>query len=216
MPVSTGCTPAETIFPIDVLPSSVWREVACDAIPAAVCRGCVAWPGNVCWAETEECKAGVPAAGELVAVMTGLGRGAADELDIREKDDRGADNLAKVGATVGELSASTGTPAAKLMDARAELRTGARGETRDGTPTILGWDEIREGELPVGDAKLPGNFSKAEMFGLLGNAEFKLFDGTGMTLGVLTRLLAGVDATNGEFTAATHDCLTGGCGKTGA
>lgn len=223
MPVSAGCTPAETVFPKDVFPSPVCtkacvREVECDAIPSAVCRGCVPGPETICWARTEECKASGLVADELVAgtVMTGLGRGTADGLGNREKDDRGADNLDKVGATVSELSACPGAPAAKLIVASVEPRTGALGETSAGTPTNLGWDETREGELPGGDVKLLGTLSKADMLVSLGNTELRLFGWTGMTLGVFAGPLAVAYATSGELTAGTHGCLTGDCGKTGA
>lgn len=139
----------------------------CDAI--AVCWGCVPEPETICWTGT----AGVPVADELVAVtvITGLGRGAADGLGKREKDDKGADNLGKV----GELSVRTGAPVAKLIVASAEPKTGALGETSAGTPTNLGWVETREGELPEGDVKHPGNLSKVETFVSLDEAELRFF-----------------------------------------
>lgn len=239
-PASTGCMTAS----LDVLPSPVCTK-ACDgavesaAIPTAVCRGCMPGDGVVaettCWTGREECKAGVPAttgaAAEEKGGMTGLGGATADGLDKTGKDDKGADNLDKGGATAGEMvdehSAGVGVPAADLIVVSAEPRAGALVATGEMLPN-LGGDETRMGVPTGGDAKLPacaaGNLGRADTtFVLLGNhAEPKPggpVSRTGVTFGVVAcndGPTAGVHATKGEFTPGTPGNLAGDWGKTGA
>lgn len=243
IPASTGCIPAGTIFLTGVFPSPVCSEgcagaMGCAAIPIAVCWGCITAPGvdteTIFWAGTEECKAGVPAAGERVAgtVMIWLARGPDDGLGKREKEDRGAANLGKVGATAGALvdehSACTGVAAANLIVASAEPRTGAlvtTGETSAGILTNLVEDETKVDAPTAGDAKLPactaGNVGRADTtFVLLcNNADPRLLSRTGMTPGVFEGNdgpTLGVHATKGELAAGTPGSLAGDCGKTGA
>lgn len=237
VPASTGCMTAGTVFLTDALSSPVCTK-ACDrgvegaAIPTAVWWGCMTWPGVVtettCWAGREECKAGVPAATEERVVGT-------DGLGKTGKDDRGADNLDKGGASAGEMvdehSACVGVPAANLIVASAEPRAGAlvtTGETKAGTLPNLGGDDTRVGVPTGGDAKLPdwtaGNRGRADTtFVLMGNkVEPKPgvpVSRTGVALGVVASNdgpTAGVHATKGQLTAGTPGSLAGDWGKTGA
>lgn len=170
-PASTGCMTVGTVFLIDVLSSPIHTK-ACDrageggAIPSAVCWGCMMGPVVVteptCWAGRTECKAVVPATTGAAAEGRGVGT---ESLGKTGKDDRGADNLDKGGATAGktvdEHSACVGAPAANLMVASAEPRAGAAG-----TLPNLGGDETRVGEPTGGDTKLPactaGNLGRAD------------------------------------------------------
>lgn len=234
---------AGTVFLIDVLSSPVCTK-ACDravedaAIPAVVCWDCMTGPGvvteTICWAGREECKAGVPATTGAAAEERGAGT---DRLGKTQtgKDDRGADNLDKGGATAGEMvnehSARVGVPAVNLIVDPAEPRVGAlvtTGETRAGTLPNLGRDETRVGEPTGGDVKLQacaaGNLGRAETtFVLLGNTVDPRpgvpVSRIGGTLGVVANNDApteGVHATKGQLTAGTPGSLAGDWGKTGA
>lgn len=242
MPASTGCIPAGSVFLNDVFTSPVCARACvkageCASIPTAVCWAC--WPGpgvttdTIFWVGTDKCRAEVPAAEERVSgtFMTELGMGAGDWLGKKESDDRGVDNLGKVGATIGALvdehSACTGIPVANLTVASAEPRTGAlvtTGETMAGTLTNLGEDETKVG-VPAGDAKPPacrvGNLGRAATtFVLLcNNGDPILLSWTGKTLGVgegSDGPTAGVHATKGELTAGALGCLVRDCGRMGA
>lgn len=194
-----------------------------DAIPTAVCWGCMPGPGVViettCWA-TEECKAGVAAntgaAAEERGGMTGLGRATAKGLD-------------KTGKMVDEHSTGVGVPAANLIVARAEPRAGVRvaaGETRVGTLPNRGGDETRVGVPTGGDTKLPacaaGSRGSADTtFVLLGDhVEPNVpVSRTGVRFGVVARNdgpTAGVHAAKGELITGTPGILAGDWGKTGA
>lgn len=187
---------------------------------------------TTCWAGREECKAGLPATKGAAAEGRGVGT---DGLGKTGKDDRGADNLDKEGATAGEMmdehSARVVVPAANLIVASAEPRAGAlvtTGETRAGTLPNLGGDETRVGVPTEGDRKLPAcvvdNLGRADTtFVLLGNNVEPRpgvpVSWTGVTLGVVASNdgpTAGVHATKGQLTAGKPGSLAGDWGNTGA
>lgn len=212
---------------------------ACDgAVEGAESLIAVCWGGTPGLGVVTE-KAGVPAtigtAAEERDVGTGMGKATADGLGNTGKDDKGADNLDKGGATAGEMvdehSARVCVPAANLIVVSAEPRAGAlvtTGETRAGTLPNLGGDETRVGVPTGGDAKLPacaaGNLGRADTtFVLLGNHVEPRpgvpVSRTGVTFGVVASNdgpTAGVHATKGELTAGTPGSLAVDWGKTGA
>lgn len=162
--------------------------------------------------------------------MTGLGRATADGLDETGREDSGADNLDKGGATAGdtvdENAAGVGVPAANLIVVRAEPRAGAHvppWKTRAGTLPSRGGDETRVGVPTGGDAKGPacaaGSLGRADTtFVLLGNHVEPRpgipVSRTGVTFGVV----ASNDGptAKGELITGTPGILAGDWGKSGA
>lgn len=190
-----------------------------------------------CWAGREPCKAGVSAitgaTGEERGAgtgITGLGRVTADGLGTTGND-RGPDNLAKGGATTGEMVDKhlACVVAASLTVPCADPRQGALVNTGTvGTLSNLAVGETRVDVPTGGNAKLltcaVGNLGSADTtFVLLGN-KFEPRPGVPVsfsdkTLGVVASnggTTAGVLATKGELTAGTPGSLAGGWGKTGA